>query len=533
MQWAVAVSMASMPAGGFPIRVGSATELSIDPRVSADRHELTVSMHLRDDRGAPLGRRPLTLSVTTSHGRTLGTELRTDERGDASWDVAAGEAERSVVVDVQFAGEERFARSAAHADVDLDAPFVTVELLAPTEAIALGQAPAPLLVRVDTGRAASLAPGRLPVDVAVVAEGRSDVIAAGVTDASGRATLEVLATAFRRPGVYTLRPRVEVRPGRPPVEGAARSVLVHAATDIVAAVVSEPETPRVRIRGDVRAVGGEAVPGAAMRLLRGDETLAAARSDVGGTFIFDVDAERAGLLGSVVRVRFDPAEPWFSSSESAPLVLGEAPSAPLRWGWLAAPWAAVGIAFAAWQAVRRRRAPAGEAPAAEPRVDEVVRVGETVGGAVEVVVEAFDRSTGRAVRGAECWSAESPVPRAASTPWSAGRDGTLKLRVRAPGYESRGVEVRLRGGGRHVARVGMLGWREALFDRARPRIARAAGGSGAMPTPREAAADAPWVGLVEAGAYGPEAPGEQAVSAVESALAPSPPRAPSGVDAAN
>ncbi|MDO9018830.1 MAG: hypothetical protein Q8S73_22545 [Deltaproteobacteria bacterium] len=506
----------------FPIRVRTATELSLNPRVVGGRHSLSLTVLLRDDRRAAVEGRTLTITITGPGGLSVRRVERTDAQGEVHVEALIGPQARVLVVDASSAEDDRFAAATAHAEIDVDAPFVTVELSPPTTPLSTTAAPPPFNVRVNTGSAAWLSPRGLPVDlVSVGAVPLRDPVA-GVTDDGGQAMLVVPAGAFPRAGIYTLRPRVEVSPGHT-VEGAGRTVLVRADTTLTAALVSDRDDPRARLRGRLRTATDEPVGGAPVRLMRGDETVAAVRTDAAGEFVFEVDLERTQLAGQLVRARFEPADPWFVPAESAPLRVGEAPSPPIHWGWMLAPWALLALATLALAARRGVRLPAPSAVPVEAKRDVVVRTGAAPDGVIEVVVEAYDRSTGAALPGAR-YAPGGADERPVSAPTSLARARSTTLVVSADGYEPRRVEVGRLGSGRHAVRVGMLSWREALFDRARPALSAAADGA-VMPTPREAVGatllagqEAPWVALLERGAYGPEAPDAQTVVAVERAL---------------
>ena len=519
------ISIVAPELAAFPVRVSTATELSLNPQISADRHSLLLSVRLRDDRRVGVDGRVFSVSIVSPTGLTIQRQERTDAQGEALIEAQLGSQVREITADIHFGGDERFAASSMHADVEVDAPFVTVELSAPTAPFLITEAPPTLNVTVSTGRAAWLEPGGLAVDLVAIESGRPRVLVAGVSDNSGRARLTIPPRAFAHPGIYQLRPRVEVRAGRL-VEGAGRTILVRAETTLTTVIVSESDDLHARIRGRLRTASDEAVGGAPIRLMRGDATVAAVRTDVAGEFVFDLDLDRTALAGSLLRARFDPADPWFVPCVGTALQLGEAPSAPIHWAWMVAPLAFLAFASVASASRRKARPVIGEMLPVDVRSEVVIRAGVATEGDVEVVVEAFDRSTGAALRTASYRSVASDPSgeRPASVPMAVPRGQALALIVSMEGYESRRIEVSRLGLGRHIVRVGMLGWREAVFDRARPTLAAAASGS-VIPTPREAVGampvagrEAPWVGVLERGSYGPEAPDAQTVRALERAL---------------
>ncbi len=518
---------AGLPATAFPIRVSTATELVLDPDLSPDRQHIRLTVRLRDDQGIGVGRSRVSVTIASPSGMTVTNDVLTESDGSVAIAAPLDAQTRVVTLDANFAGTERLASAHAHAEVELDAPYVTVELLAPSTPIALGAAPPTFIARVNTGHVVGLEANGLAVALTVVEPRGARVIAGGVCDSSGQVLLAVRPDAFPSAGAYTLRPRVEVRPQRF-VEGTGRRVVVRVDTVLTAALVSEPDDPRARVRGRLRSATGDPLPRAPVRLMRGDDTVVAGQTDVAGEFVFEVDLDRTTIQGAAVRVRFDPTDPWFTASESAPFVIGEAPAAPIHWAWTIVPWLALALVGAA-VALRRRSTPAPvlSVPAEVAPEGVVVRTGAAPDGAVEVVVEPFDRSTGAPLPAATWRLADAPDsppnPPSTSVPVTRGRSAAVVLTL--AGYEPRRVELSRLGSGRHRVRVGMLGWREALFDRARPSLAAARADGAAMPTPREAARstlfagnDARWIGLLEGGAYGPASPDEGVVRAVERAL---------------
>ncbi len=518
---------AGLPATAFPIRVSTATELVLDPELSPDRQHIRLTVRLRDDQGIGVGRSRVSVSVASPSGLAVTNDVLTEADGSAAIEAPLDAQTRVVTLDANFAGTDRLASAHAHAEVELDAPYVTVELLAPATPIALGAAPPIFIARVNTGHVVGLNADGLPVALTVVEPRSARVIAAGVCDASGQVSFVVRPDAFPSAGAYTLRPRVEVRPQRY-VEGTGRRVVVRVDTVLTAALVSEPDDLRARVRGQLRSATNEPLARAPVRLMRGDDTIVAGQTDAAGEFVFEVDLDRTNLQGSAVRVRFDPTDPWFGASESTAFVIGESPAAPIHWAWTIVPWLVLGLIGVA-AALRRRATPAAAVSAPIEAAPEgvVVRTGAAPDGAVEVMIEPFDRSTGASLPAAT-WrltdASDAPAnPSSVSVP--VGRGKSAFVVVALAGYEPRRVELSRLGPGRHRVRVGLMGWREALFDRARPSLASARADGAAMPTPREAARSAlpggtgaPWVGLLEDGAYGPAAPDEDVVRAVERAL---------------
>ncbi|MDB4930499.1 MAG: hypothetical protein JWM10_2983, partial [Myxococcaceae bacterium] len=175
------------PSSAFPIRVSTATELVLEPTVSPDRRDLALSVHLKDDGGAPVEGRDLAVTIVGTAGLSLSRLVRTDANGDCVVRAHLGPQEYALAVDAAFAGDEHFAAAAAHAEVNTVEPFVTVELSAPPSALSLSAPPPSFHVRVDTGRVAALSSTGLAVDVVAVEAGERRVVGVGVADATGLA----------------------------------------------------------------------------------------------------------------------------------------------------------------------------------------------------------------------------------------------------------------------------------------------------------------------------------------------------------
>lgn len=518
---ALGVLAVSPAVSAWPLRVQAGSALRALPDVDPSRTRMTVRLSLRDDQGAALAGRALSVQAQREHDDAPAAvrAAATDAQGETTVTVALDTRDRTVHLRAAFAGDGRVAGSAWERDVALDAPFVTVELTLSQDRVALGAAGPDARVTVDTGRVGSLSARGLSLAVGVEgSNGAVRDIAAGVCDAAGSARLHLPAAAFAQPGVVRLVPRVQLRE-REYVRGEPRDVLVQARTSIgLARVEGDDDARGVELRGSLRRTPDAPLVGASVQLLRGDETLAGARTDGDGAFTFRLPASAAARPDLTVRAVFDPTEPWYERAESAPLQLSAPPPPEVPWYWTLLPLAvALGVGVG-WQLRARRKEP----PPAPPPLDAlpdaaVVRVepAEVVRG-LEVVFRVSDRSTGAAVRGAE-------VQREGAATWSPVPDGAMaqeparriEFVVRAPGFAPRAVAGDFARPGRYVVQVMLRNWREALFDRVRPvlRPTQAA----VHPTPREAlrgratpAAEALLV-LVEAGCYGAAAPDDDAL----------------------
>jgi hypothetical protein len=423
-------------------------------------------------------------------------------------------------VDGRFTGDSTAAPTRADIDVDLDAPFVTPELVVPGEGVELGGAGFEAVVTVRVGQVQAVSPGRLAVEVSQVvdATGRRRSVAAGETDAAGRASLMVPAARFAQPGAVRLVPRVDLGGGRI-VEGVGRDLLVRGRTalSLLRDAAAEGEGDGAALHGALVLTSGAPVAGAAVRLLRAERTVAAARTDARGHYVISVGADALGEAGVVVRAVFEPTEPWFVGAESLPLALTEPPPPPIRWTWTAAPLLLAALASVVI-ALRRRPAAPADAPPPPRGQDHVVRVAVVRGAHVHVVLRAVDRSTGAALAEARVRVGDGASRRCddGDLALPVGREASVI--VEAEGFAPRAVTLDLSRPGELRVQVALRGWREELFARMRPWI-DAARPSGALPTPREIDARgadlAALVAHVERGCYGPGAPGPAEVQAAD------------------
>lgn len=521
-------------AGAYRLNVVAASELQMEPSVRAGASSLSVRVHLRDDRGAALARRAVTLSFRGGGIADLERRVRTDENGDASTTVEVG-ATRAVRVEGRFAGDSTAASARAGIDVDLDAPFVIPELVVPGEGVALDGALFEAVITVRVGQVQALAPGRLAVEVSQASEGtgRRRSLAAGETDATGRAALLIQPARFATPGAVRLIPRVDLGGGRV-VEGVGRDLLVRGRTalSLLRAAPRDEDGDGATLHGALILAGGAPVPGAAVRVLRGERTVAAARTDARGHFTVALGAESLGEPGVVVRAAFEPTEPWFVGSESPPVALTEPASPPIGWAWAVTPLGVAALAIA-WISLRRKpiEAPSAERP--PPAMEYVERVAAAAG--LRVRVEVVDRATGARVEGATLRLAGADARRCDDGPIEVEGARAKEATVTAEGYAPRAVTLEFPRPGEYRVRVALRSWREELFARVRPWLDPRRAGD-APPTPREAAGATgarieSLVSHVERGCYGPDAPNAAAVQVADDlAAAARADTAPRGLD---
>lgn len=499
-------------AAGYRLNVVAASELRMEPSVRAGASSLAVRVHLRDDRGAALARRAVTLEFHGAGIADLERRVLTDANGDAATTVEVG-ASRVLRVDGRFAGDSTAAPARAGIAVDLDAPFVTPELLVPGEGVALDGAPFEAVLTVRVGQVQALAPGRLAVEVSQTIDGagRRRSLVAGETDATGRAVLMIPPARLGGPGAVRLIPRVDLGGGRV-VEGVGRELLVRGRTalSLLRAPSRDEESDGATLHGALLLTSGAAVPDAAVRLLRAERTIAAARTDARGHFTIALGAESLGEPGVVVRAVYEPTEPWYVGAESPPVALTEAAPPPIRWTWAVTPLGLAALAIA-WISLRRKPlAPLPGEISAPTAMDHVERVATAAATGLRVRVVAVDRATGARVAGARV--------RFGGSAWRACDDGAIEVEVaravgatvEADGYAPRAMTFEFPRPGEYRTQVALRTWREELFSRVRPWLDPGRAGD-ALPTPREAATAKgvrveSLVSHVERGCYGPDAP---------------------------
>jgi hypothetical protein len=517
-----AASLTAPGARAYRLNVVAATELRMDPSVPAGSTTLTVRAHLRDDRGAALEGRALTLTLRPEGSPERAREALTDEHGDAVVTLDVGRARR-VAVTGAWAGDSTAASARASIDVDFDAPFVTPELLLPGEGVTLGDGSLEAVITVRVGEVQTLSPARLAVQLAQVVDGGQGprALAAGVTDGAGRAALLVPVGRFGPPGVTRLVPRVDLGNGRV-VEGVGRELLVRGrvAVSLLRADGAE-EGDGVALHGAVVLSTGAVVPNAALRIVQGERTLAATRADAQGAFRVALGPEVLTEPGMSARAVFEPTEPWYLAAESPEVELTAPPTPPIHWSWGAAPLALAALAVGV-MALRRRAAQAPAAPAAPPPMgDHVAVVSAGLTGPRSLRVVVVDRSTGTRVPGCRLRVDDDAWQALGADSVAVGEGATAcQLTLEADGYAPRRMRLDLPRGGEVRVQVAMRTWREELFARIRPWLENARRAD-VLPTPRElsqagaVAHVVPLVKLVERGCYGPATPGPGELDAAD------------------
>ncbi|MFO0627668.1 MAG: hypothetical protein U0325_18815 [Polyangiales bacterium] len=514
-----AADLAAFEARAYRLNVVAATELRMDPAVPAGSTALTVRARLRDDRGTPLARRALTLTLRPAGAPELTRELRTDERGEAVMTHDVGRARR-VAVTGAWPGDGTAASARASIDVDFDAPFVTPELMLPGEGVTLGDGPLSAILTVRIGEVQTLSPAGLAVQLARVADGvqGSMALASGVTDGTGRVVLEVPLAALGRPGVARLMPRVDLGNGRV-IDGVGRELLVRgrAAVSLLRREVGD-ESDGVALHGAVVLSTGAAVPNAALRIVQGERTLAATRADAQGAFQVALGPEVLTEPGMTARAVFEPTEPWYLAAESPEVQLTAPPTPPIHWSWGAAPLALAALVIGA-MTLRRRAVRAPEPPPAPPpQADHVAVVNEGLAGPRPCGWWWWIARPGRGCPGVACGSMMArgrasarrrsrwPTgPRRVSSRWrprGTPRDGCAWT----PRSEVR-VQVAMRTGARSCSRESVRGWRRAAGRGVADAAGARAGGAEAHV--------APLAKLVEEGCYGPATPGPTELDAAD------------------
>lgn len=516
-----AATLRASGARAYRLNVVAATELRMDPSVPAGSTALTVRAHLRDDRGAALEGRALTLSLVPEGGPERAVEARTDEHGDALVTVDVGRARR-VAVTGAWAGDSTAASARASIDVNFDAPFVTPELVLPGDGVTLGDDAPEAVITVRVGEVQTLAPGGLAVQLSQVVAGSQGprFLQAGVTDGAGRAALLVPGARLGPPGVARLVPRVDLGNGRV-VEGVGRELLVRGrvAISLLRAETGE-EGEGVTLHGAVVLTTGDPVPNAALRIVQGERTLAATRADARGGFRLVLGPEVLTEPGMTARAMFEPTEPWYLAADSPEVQLTAPPTPPIHWSWGAAPVALAALAVGV-MSLRRRVARSPEPPPAPSLEDHVAVLTDGPARPRSLRVVAIDRSTGAQVSGCRVRVDDGAWQGVGAEPVAVGEGASAcQLTLEADGYAPRRLRMDLPRGGEVRVQVAMRTWREELFARIRPWL-ETARRSEVLPTPRELSQAgalshvAPLVKLVERGCYGPETPGPGELDAAD------------------
>lgn len=515
-------TLSSARAEAYRLQVVAASELRLDPAVLPGSSTLTIRLHLRDDRGAPLARRPVALTFLPAGAAESSRALRTDENGDGvvRLDVSSS---RRVRVRGAFSGDSTAASTRSEIDVDFDAPFVTADLLLPSEGVTLGERAVEAIVTVRVGEVQTVSPARLAVELSHVMDpsGRRRSLAAGATDGAGRVSLVFPTDRFEAPGVARIVPRIDLGRGRV-IEGTGRELLVRSRTALsLLREDSDDEREGVTVFGAVLLSSGAPVPEAAVRILRGGSTLGAARADARGQFRVRLGAEALSEPGVRVRAVFEPTEPWFIASESTELELTAPAPPPIHWIWAVGPLGVAALAIG-WITLQRKEialAPAlSPPPRGEDHLEHVAIAGST---GVTLRISVVDRATGRRLSRVRLRLDDGPWRDHDDAPLARDEGGGCQVALESEGFAPRVVSLALPPSGEYRVQVAMQTWREALFARLRPHLERARR-SPVLPTPRELARSLAegegvdeLIALIERGCYGPTAPGAGEVRAAD------------------
>jgi hypothetical protein len=514
----------------FTVHVIAASELQLEPRLSPDRSSLTVSVRLHNDRAAPMAGREVALSIRSLEepaGIHEEVTVRVGDGGAASHVVPVTAAQHMVRVSARYVGDATTAPRSGEIMVNLDAPYVTVDVVPPTGGVNLGDEAARFTLGLRVGEVVGFPAGDQTIELR---EGTHE-LARARTDAGGRAMVLVPGATFGVPGVHRVRAVTSVNGEL--IEGPQHEVLVRARTTLtlVRGESDEPDASTSLV-GALTTTTGAPVRDAAVRIVRGVVTLAGARTDAEGHFRVRLGLDVLAEAGVTARAVFEPTEPWYVASESATLALTSPPPPKVHWLWgvgSVAVAAAVVTAMTA-KALRRDRTQLVAEPLADGAWDHVEHVApmathERQGLRVRFVVS--DRATGAKVNepmvrwgGVETWV---PTHEGPHTVQPARK---VEFEVGASGYCPRKVVGEFSRPGEYLVRVQLRTWREELFERARPWLKRVSTNGGALVTLREALktrAPTPeavaFVTLVEEGCYAPSQPGVREVEQAE-AMAP-------------
>jgi hypothetical protein len=504
-------------ANAFPIRVFADTQLQVEPRLAPDRSSLLLALHAHDDQGRALVRSDIFLDVRIQGGLAERVSVATDSNGDALYTLPLRREMNAVDVSAHYAGNEDYIAHQTHIHVNLDAPYVTVDVAVPGGGVELGSEPWMFYVTLRVGEVVSFQAQGQGVEI----RERDTVIARGVTDLSGRANLRVETSTVRVPGVHRVRAFTLIEGER--VEGPEHDFLVRARTviSLVRATSADDNEGHVGLRGVLVTREGEPVRSASVRIVRGTQTLAGARTDERGGFLVRMGSEVLAEHGVVVHAVFEPTEPWYVASESDGVQLTPPAPVAIHWGWALVPALAALVAVLATRVRGRidREIPvvvAHEKTAFEDRIEHSATPASQ---GLRVRFSVVDRASSMDVL-------NPSVRRAGETEWTVITNQSLvvqparkiEFEIGAKGYATRKVVGEFSRPGEYLVRVQLRTWREELFERARPWLRRV-GGNGPMPTLREALktrAETPaameFVTLIEEGCYAPPDPSEHEVS---------------------
>jgi hypothetical protein len=511
----LAVLLLAHPVAAAPLRVLAASEVRVEPRVSSDRRTLLVTVRVRDDRGAAV-QGPVTLEWGPED--LLGPHrenARTDARGEATFILPIQQADRVFALRAEFQGSETAATASQRVRVDLDAPFIILDLRTPP-VVDLEDRNVELIASVQVGEVVLESPeGK---EVQLVADERP--LGTATADATGRVVFRIPVARLGPPGVRELRVD-HVRQGVT-VSSPTRRVVVRARTTLTLERSTVARDGLTVVGALVTEAGP--VANAPVRILSSSRVVGAGLTSANGTYAIAIDPEIASHPGLEARAVFTPSEPWYRHAAS-PLVQLTPPAAGrVRWTVVSVPVLAALALLLLVRLVRRGTAPAR--PSAPPRALEDARielVSDAPSGAVRVRLVVIDRASQAVVRGATAmWKIPAVGAREAGEVVEVP-GARFAVEIAADGYAPRALTGDLPRGGEYALRVPLRTWREELFERLRRWLRRAAPlESTTLPTPREALAARAvahgaeeFVAFVEEGAYGPVPPDAEAIRRAE------------------
>jgi hypothetical protein len=416
------------------VRVRGETRLELEQEAQGER--VTVAGTLLDDLGVPLARRFVVVRLVSEQdtAHVHRQEVRTDAQGGFRATFPLPHGPHGVQVAFEGDGTHDGARlerplDAARDDVrlrihlseggrlDLDRPEHEVVVWATSNADTEG------------------------LEV-VLSDGRGAALGRAATDRAGRAAFLIRTERLGPPGPGRLRAATEGDGARGPAEAEAPIVRERRARIALDPVAVE-SSGELMVEGHLTDAEGPLPDRAVGLFTQQGRHLATTLTDGQGRFAHRVAPEDRAGEAQVVHARFDGDGQGRTAVESAPLTLptAEAPNAP--WPWLLAPMLVTALLLV-WLRLSRepqQRVPSTAAGAPPPpgispgataarqrdRRDLAGRVidgghGRPVASAMATLVPADGSPRGLSVDADGCFRA-SDLP-----------DGTLRLRVEAPGY---------------------------------------------------------------------------------------------------
>jgi len=360
-------SSSAVLAGLVGIAMGAAAQPSVlvraesrvEIRTQRTSEILVVDGALRDDLGAPLGDRPITVWATSESGEpAMRRELRTDGDGEFAMDlplVTGGYDIRAA-----FDGDLTHDRVEVERHVDLERADVRLHVSVP-----------------DGGRLSVDRPSHAVTVTAESIEGGADlvvelldeldrVVARDRTGASGSVLFEVPGERLGPPGPGRIKARSE--PDARRAEAQTEVPVVRFRRTSVTLAVSHAEArsgDRVRLSGQLADAAGP-IAGAAVGIFDGEDHLRTMLTDTDGRFEWTLEIDDRLEGDRSLFARFDSDTPGRTSCESDPVALRVLTPGETSWSWLLAPLVLCGGLL--WLIARRapRRPERGTPPPPEP-----------------------------------------------------------------------------------------------------------------------------------------------------------------------